>query len=341
MDVQSTVVVTMVVALFLLKTSSCTRHSIITRVIDGVNASQGGETEGLTLMNLLATHYTPSCLKIVILPKEAKTTRFSEENYQNFEQQNISARTPNSPFLMDSYVFIYAESVNQVQKTLEIVNSNIGSIASCTHISYIVSVAQVSSFLASLTAMHSSIHVTQYIFFYMQNLRAAEHLLLDPHLAEEENVAAVIQDFHSTTLWSVLTRQLLHPSGSPQVLKANTWSRYTGFTSTQEIFRDQMKNFYGKKLKGSVMVFSPFIMFEKIEGSLVVKPKPSLEVYILRAIAHQLNFTFVLALPEDGQWGSPTADVSSAVIFSIKFRLIATNILHTNFCSGITRSFLL
>ncbi|KAK3892703.1 hypothetical protein Pcinc_003495 [Petrolisthes cinctipes] len=320
LDVQSALVGTFVVALCLLNTSTATRQSFITSVVDGIDISRGGGTDDLlSLMNLLATHYTPKCLTIVVLPKEVEkktTTWSSKDSSLKSEKRKISAKTSNSPFGFEPRIIINAQRLDEVQKTLKRVNSKIESIISCSSVSYIVSLPSVSPLLVLLTSTPSIIQLTRYYFFYTKNVMAAEKLLFDPVLAEEENVAVVIQQkFHNKTLWSVLTRQLLHPSGSPKVLKANTWSRDTGFTSTQHIFPDQMKNFYGKLLRGSVMSFPPFVMYDEVKGSLVIKPKQSLEVSIIRAIAQQLNFTYVLALPEDGQWGSPTADVSRAVIF--------------------------
>ncbi|KAK3888147.1 hypothetical protein Pcinc_007791 [Petrolisthes cinctipes] len=310
LDIESAMMGTFIVALYLLNTSTATRQSFVTSVVDGIGTSRGGAADDiLSQMNILSTQYTPKCLTVVIVPREVEATWSPEQNSQISDARRISAETSNFSFELNSHIFITAEPLHQFQKTLESVNSKIGSIISCTFVSYIVPFTPVSSFMASLTALPSNIQLTRYYFFYTQNLMVAEKLLLDSGLAEEENVAVVIkQEFHNKTLWSVLTRQLLHPSGSPKVLKANTWSRDTGFTSTQHIFPDQMENFYGKELRGSVMPFSPFIMYDKIEGSLVVKPKPSLEVYILGAIAQQLNFTYVLVKPEDGQWGSPTVD---------------------------------
>ncbi|KAK4312981.1 hypothetical protein Pmani_015646 [Petrolisthes manimaculis] len=319
LDIQSALVGTFVAVLCLLNASTATRESFITSVVDSIDISRGGGTgDLLSLMNLLATHYTPRCLTIVMLPKEVerKTTWSSKDSSLKSEKRNISANTSNSPFGLEPRIIINDQTLDEVQKTLKRVNSKIESIISCSSVSYIVSIPSVSTLLDLLTSTPSIIQLTRYYFFYAKNLMAAEKLLFDPVLAEEENVAVVIQQkFHNKTLWSVLTRQLLHPSGSPKVLKANTWSRDTGFTSPQHIFPDQMKNFYGKLLRGSVMSFPPFVMYEKVKGSLVIKPKQSLEMSIIKAIAQQLNFTYVLALPEDGQWGSPTADVSRAVIF--------------------------
>ncbi|KAK3893002.1 hypothetical protein Pcinc_003181 [Petrolisthes cinctipes] len=318
LDVQSALVGTFVVVLCLLNASIATRQSFSTSVADGIDISRGGGTEDLLLlMNLLASHYTPKCLKIVVLPKEAeiKTTWSSRDSSLKSDKRQISAKTSSSPFGFEPRIIINAQPLEEVQKTLKRVNSKIKSIISCSSVSYIVSLPSVSPLLVLLTSTPSIIQLTRYYFFYTQNLMAAEKLLLDPVLAEEENVAVVIQQIiHNKTLWFVLTRQLLHPSGSPKVLKANTWSRDTGFSSTQHIFPDQMKNFYGKLLRGSVMIFPPFVMYDKVKGSLVIKPKQSLEISIIRAIAQQLNFTYVLAVPEDDQWGSPTADVSRAVI---------------------------
>ncbi|KAK4326314.1 hypothetical protein Pmani_003178 [Petrolisthes manimaculis] len=326
LDVQSALVGTFLVVLCLLNASTATRQSFITSVVDGIDISrEGGTVDLLSLMNLLSSHYTPKCLKIVVLPKEIeiKTTWSSKDSSLISDKRKISAKTSNFPFGFDPRIIINAQPLDEVKKTLKRVNSKIGSIISCSSVSYIVYLPSVSPLLVSLTSTPSIIQLTRYYFFYTQNQMAAEKLLLDPVLAEEENVAVVIQQkFHNKTLWSVLTRQLLHPSGSPKVLKANTWSRDTGFTSTQHIFPDQMKNFYGKLLRGSIMSFPPFVMYDKVKGSLVIKPKISLEISMIRAIAQQLNFTYVLAVPEDGKWGSPTADVSRAVIFHTRNNIV-------------------
>ncbi|KAK4289946.1 hypothetical protein Pmani_037120 [Petrolisthes manimaculis] len=116
-----------------------------------------------------------------------------------------------------------------------------------------------------------------------------------------------MDDNNRGSSWFVYIRQLMHPSGSPQVLHVNTWSSTKGghhLTAKKAVlFPEQMGNFYGKKLKGSMLDFKPFINYEKVEGSRVVVPKPSLDVMILSVIADKLNFTFDLVMPEDGQWG--------------------------------------
>ncbi|KAK3854771.1 hypothetical protein Pcinc_038770 [Petrolisthes cinctipes] len=115
-----------------------------------------------------------------------------------------------------------------------------------------------------------------------------------------------MNDNNGGSSWFVYIRQLMHPSGSPQVLHVNTWSNTEGghhLTKKADLFPEQMGNFYGKKLKGSMLDFKPFINYEKVEGSRVVVPKPSLDVMILNVIADKLNFTFDLVMPEDGQWG--------------------------------------
>lgn len=294
----------------LLRCSISTQKKISESVVAGVNFYPGEESkEALTLMNSLATQSAPKCLKIIILssrhiiPTPQTNTQEKSKNINQIEKFTLEELESKI------HIVINANSFNQAEKTLKIIHSKIATISWHSCVTYMVVVTSDSHLLATLMSLHSKIRLRKYFLFHTPNLKAAKKVLLDPLLIEEENVAAIIQH-DNKKLWAVLTRQLFHPLGSPQIHRANTWSSDTGFANTQHIFPDQMKNFYGKKLIGSALQFRPYIIFEEIEGSRVVRPKPSLDVYLVDTISHQLNFTYDIVKPADGQWGYIMENVS-------------------------------
>lgn len=299
----------------LLRCSTSTHKKFTESVVAGVNFYPGEEsTEALILMNSLAIKSAPKCLKIVILSSRhiipTSQTKPQEKQMNKSQMEKFTSEELESQV----HIVINANPFNQAEKTLKTIHSKITTISWYSCVTYMVAVAADSHLLAALMSLHSKIRLRKFFLFHTDNLKAAEKVLLDPLLIEEENVAAVIRH-DSNTLWAVLTRQLFHPLGSPQIQRANTWSRDTGFTNTQHIFPDQMKNFYGKKLIGSALQFRPYVIFDEVEGSRVVRPKPSLDLFLVDSISQQLNFTYDIVKPEDGQWGYIMENVSS-VCFS-------------------------
>lgn len=294
----------------LLRCSISTQKRYTERVVAGVNFYPGEESkEALILMNSLAKESAPKCLKIVIL--SSRQIIPTSETIPHGKRSNINQLEKLTSEELESkvHIIINANHFIQAEKALKIIHSKVATISWYSCVTYMVAVASNSHLLAALMSLHSKIRLRKFFLFHTHSLKAAEKVLLDPVLIEEENVAAVIR--HDTkTLWAVLTRQLFHPLGSPQIHRANTWSRDTGFTNNQYMFPDQMKNFYGKKLIGSALQFRPYIIFEEVEGSRVVRPKPSLDLFLVDTISQQLNFTYDIVKPEDGQWGYIMENVS-------------------------------
>ncbi|CAL4099409.1 unnamed protein product, partial [Meganyctiphanes norvegica] len=178
-----------------------------------------------------------------------------------------------------------------------------------------------SRILSAMTDLQSK-YMTRYFILHVRSLGEAYSVLLDQRLHSEEHVAAlVLQETHSGHSWYVYTRQLLTPSGKPEIRLANKWTDKRGFINKTELFPEQMGNFWGIKLQGVTLDFRPFTDYKKIPGSKVVIPQSSLDVYILNVIAESLNFTYELRMPEDGLWGYQRPDGHwVGVVGDVEFR---------------------
>ena len=56
--------------------------------------------------------------------------------------------------------------------------------------------------------------------------------------------------------------------------------------------------------------------------------QPCLDVYILREIAHKLNFTYDIVMPEDGLWGTRFDNVGSELYVMLEVLYMLLEVLY-------------
>ncbi|XP_053638170.2 glutamate receptor U1-like [Cherax quadricarinatus] len=263
----------------LMGTAVLAEEFMVQGVARNLTVRQEGEEELEQLMDLLAIQYSRTCLMV-----EVGDTGF-----------------------FDSYwgkprIVINSNS-SQAKSTVEFINEYTQRVTTHACVTYLIKHLPGTELFSVITDV-SKKQTSRYFIAHATSVLKAHEFLLDVRLSKEEHVAALVkEEDHRGSFWQVLTRQLLHPSGSPHVLHANEWSKDKGFYNTDELFPEQMGNFYGMKLIGVTLDFRPFTDYEVIPGSRRVNPKPSLDVFILNEIAKRLNFTYDLIMPEDGLWG--------------------------------------
>lgn len=244
-------------------------------------------TEQAILLDLLASRYTPKCLRVVVTDTNLWESRWK-------------------------HAHVIINPVNtQAKVTVDYINRNTEKVMMYACVTYLMTQVPDPPVMAAITDLTHK-QMTRFFIVSIASISLARDFLLHERLRDEEHVAALVkQDTKTGNLWQIFTRQLLHPTGSPEVQLRNRWSLNRELSNTQELFPEQMGNFYGIMLKGVTLAFRPFTDYEEIPGSRVVKPKPSLDVFILDVIAEKLNFTYQLEMPEDGLWGYLKDDVSS------------------------------
>ncbi|XP_068238809.1 ionotropic receptor 21a-like [Palaemon carinicauda] len=255
------------------------------------------DAEVILLFEQMAKRFTPTCLKILIGAATHNLTRW------------------NDPFVQ------LQSSGNESAQAMSFINKNTVQMTNYPCLIYMITQNPSVKIMNEMTDLNDKV-IPRYFFAHTSSQREANVFLLDEKLASEENVAAVVRINSSRNFWNVFTRQLLHPSGTPTVLHTNTWDRKQGFRKENDMFPEQMNNFYGKTLKGVTLDFRPFTDYKVTEGSRKVQPSPSLDVYILDMIARHLNLTYDLVMPEDGLWGTLDASKGhwSGVVGDVQFR---------------------
>ena len=262
--------------------------SFVSDIADKVKETEDTTDDDVDkVMFLLAARFTPQCLWLVV---SEKTVRHQPWNH--------------------TYLTL---DPSQASDTIDYINKNTERVTLFSCFTFLMSRRPDPNLLPVLTDS-SNMQLTRYFIIQFPNESEANDFLLDDKLMDEENVAALVKydnDNPQNVSIGILIRQLFHSSGSTQVLLINRWEKGEGFNNKNNIFPEQMNNFYGTKLRGVTLDFRPFTDYQKVEGSRVVTPKPSLDVFMLDVIADKLNFTYELVMPEDGQWGYLKDDVSS------------------------------
>ncbi|KAK7082905.1 hypothetical protein SK128_022479 [Halocaridina rubra] len=231
------------------------------------------------LFDAIARMFTPHCLRVVM--------GMEPTIWENWEQPLVSIQL----------------SGEESENTTIFMNKNSEKMSRYSCVTYMMTNLPENNVIDQLTNPKDKI-ISRFFLSKFDTEREADAFLLDQRLLNEENVATVVAEIsRNKSEWKIMRRQLLHPSGYPQIKTVNRWSMAEGFYKKNEIFPEQMANFFGKKLQGVTLDFLPFIDYENIPNSRVVIPKPSLDVYILNVIAKTLNFTYDLVMPADGLWG--------------------------------------
>lgn len=321
------------------KWSTATLFSFLENFADVEWSQNTLREESFLFMNFLASYYTPKCLKIIFHSGTNYSSRpsppirplslhgnvsgaiFFATDMKKNKNININ-NTSGSP--KKPQINLNAADIMKTKQILKYINENTERVTSYSCVTYIMTRPPDSRLLPLLTDSSSNKPLTRYFLVHTSNFTHAETLLLDQRLKEEENVAALTR--HQTSkgsFWQISVRQLLHPSGSPQILRLNRWSRHAGLSNTNNIFPEQTNNFYGTRLKGVTLDFAPFIVYEDNDARLI-RSRPCLDVFILNAIADTLNFTYDLFKSEDGHWGFLKPDVSACfVIFTCTIKQVA------------------
>ncbi|KAK8396872.1 hypothetical protein O3P69_005090 [Scylla paramamosain] len=251
--------------------------SFVSDIGGKINESADTTDEDLAkVMYLLADEYTPQCLWVVVSDSSLRQQPWRH-----------------------SYL---ALDPKDGKSTIDYINKNTERVTLFSCFTFLMTRPPDSSLMPLLTDS-SNMQLTRYFIIQFPNESEAHDLLLDKRLIDEENVAALVKTNTREVSYRVMIRQLFHSSGFTQVLFINGWEKGKGFDNSDDIFPEQMKNFYGTKMRGVTLDFRPFTDYSKVRGSRVVVPKPSLDVFMLEVIADKLNFTYELVMPEDGLWG--------------------------------------
>lgn len=306
---------TIVVSLLIINSQDVTPKSTTSNILSRVATSQTDDM--FLIFKQFARQYTPNCLRVIMYTSDRKGRNNhlpqsdinSQAKMKVHKVQGKSTMTSDKP---EAQIFIRLDGSNDTDKTLQYMNANPERVTPYSCVAFILTQPPDPHLLPILTDSSSYKHLTRYFLVNCESWATAEKFLLDQLLLEQVNVVALThQERGSQTVWDVLVRKLIHISGSPKVYRINRWSARHGFKNKQEIFPEQMENFYGKKLIGATLKFKPLVDFDTIEGSRVVRPKPSLDAFMLQVIAQKLNFTYDLVMPEDGQWGNLKEKVCS------------------------------
>lgn len=269
------------------------------------------------MFNQLARQYIPNCLKVIMYTSDRKGRNKhlpqSDINSQaRMNDHKVHGKSTMTSVKPEAQVFIRLDGSNDTETTLQYMNANPERVTPYSCVAFILTQPPDPHLLPLLTDSSSYKRLTRYFVVNCESWATAERFLLDQLLLEQVNVVALTQlERGNQTVWEVLIRKLMHISGSPNIFRINQWSVRHGFNNKQEIFPEQMGNFYGMKLIGATLKFKPLVDFDTIEGSRVVRPKPSLDAFMLKVIAQKLNFTYELLMPEDGQWGNLKEKVCS------------------------------
>lgn len=265
--------------------------------------------------------YTPKCLNIALLSDpspygvEEKTNQtvytggLFHQAFQHHGNEKISSNFPNTD--SNEQINIVMNNMENTYKILRYINDNFEKLSPSSCVTYVLTQPLKSQLLSSLTKLSLRSEFTRYFIIYTRNMGEADNILLDERLREQENVVALTRLLNNMEqdYWLASIRQLIHHSGTPKIKKLSKLFGTTQLLTMKDVFPEQMTNFYGLKFRGTTLNFKPFIDYQEIEGSKVVQPKPSLDVFILNVIAEKLNFTYEITMPEDGNWAYVKEDV--------------------------------
>lgn len=306
---------TILASLLIVNSQDVTPKSPTSTILRQVATTQ---TDDMFLMfQQLTRQYTPNCLKVIMYTSDMKGRNNHLPQPDIYSQarinvHNVQGKTTMASIKPEAQIFIRLDGSNDTETTLQYINANPERVTPYSCVAFILTQPPGPHLLPLLTDTSSYKRLTRYFLVNCESWVTAERFLLDQLLLEQVNVVALLQlERGSRIVWDVLIRKLIHISGSPKVFRINQWSARLGFNSNEELFPEQMGNFYGKKLIGATLRFKPLVDFDTIEGSRVVRPKPSLDTFMLKVIAQKMNFTYDLVMPEDGQWGNLKEKVCS------------------------------
>lgn len=273
----------------------------VARVLSERVLLQRGEPTLARMMDELAARYTPRCLWVVV-----GDARHWGDNWTHSHSYRHS----------HSHVILNLSGV-QSQKAADYINENADELTRYSCVTYMMTALPAQEVLLTLADPMNK-QMTRHFIVSASDSASAHRFLLDERLRNEEHLAAVVKGTapRGGTAWNIFTRQLLHPSGAPEVQKANKWEEKKGLRFASALFPEQMANFYGARLQGVTLDFRPLVDYEEKPNSTTVIPKPSLDVFILNEIAKKLNFTYELKKPDDGLWGVQGKDVSNSFTHS-------------------------
>lgn len=317
-----------VISLVLLLTASSSAVKQKSFSSIGANEATAEAKELNIFVNMLIEHYTPQCLRILLytnathdlivsmhtdgMNKISHGTIIYPKTWNNRLKENNSFFSVLKP---KPHIIVNSDMASQTQNCMKYINELSNSVIPSSCVTYVLTETPDLNLLSLLTAS-SYRQLTRYFYVYTQSFRERKKFLLDEHWRDQENVITLSRHTRlDSVFWQASVRQLMHPSGSPLIQVVNRWNAYDVFKKTQEVFPEQMGNFYGLKFTAVSLAFKPFIDYQVIEGSKVVRSKPCVDIFILDVIAKTLNFTYELVMPEDGQWGYVKKDVSVVMDF--------------------------
>ncbi|XP_076065006.1 uncharacterized protein LOC143039040 [Oratosquilla oratoria] len=258
------------------------------------------------LMEVLAQHYTPECLWVKVQDYTSDLPQLNQEGEKVYRKPAIVLKSSGKDA---------EDAVNYINANTELVTTR----ACATYMAISYPTTQI---IKSMTDLETK-QMARHFIFWASDYNEAQKFLLDELFINEEHVAVIVPRLTSKNeiaIWDVYNRQLLTPSGIPEVRLVNHWKQSIGLYNIDELFFEQMGNFYGLEMKGVTLDFRPFTDYFKTPGSLVVNPKDSLDFYILDVIAKKLNFTYKLVMPEDGLWGVLDKGKWSGVVGDVQKR---------------------
>ncbi|XP_066963772.1 glutamate receptor ionotropic, kainate 4-like isoform X1 [Macrobrachium rosenbergii] len=106
----------------------------------------------------------------------------------------------------------------------------------------------------------------------------------------------------------VYSRCLFCDGGEAGIRLMNKWTPTTGFIWNNSLLEDEFADMNGHQLKIVQLDWYPFLDYDRDsnETSTTVTPKDSVDIRMLNAIAKVRNFTYVMRVPWDEQWGVVT-----------------------------------
>lgn len=319
MGYSSAIVMNAFIILLVIKWSTTAKHTFAGKINNQKRYSVAREI--FLVLRSFSRVYTPKCLNIALLsdasPHWAEertnqtvyTVGLFQQALQHYGNEDMSSNFPNTD--SDEQINIVMNNMKNTKKILKHINDNFEKISPSSCVTFVLMQPPEPQLLSSLTKLSLSNEFTRYFIIYTRNMDEAEYVLLDERLREQENVVALTRLLNNMGqgYWQASIRQLVHHSGLPKVKKLNKLFGTTELFTMKDVFPEQMTNFYGLKFRGTTLNFKPFIDYQEIEGSRVVQPKPSLDVFILNVIAEKLNFTYEIVMPEDGNWAYVKEDV--------------------------------
>ncbi|KAF2354328.1 Ionotropic glutamate receptor L-glutamate and glycine-binding domain [Trinorchestia longiramus] len=170
-----------------------------------------------------------------------------------------------------------------------------------------------------LRALLPSGRVKKFFLAFCESKEVLHNFLLNDNMRENENAVGMMRNEDGQ--WEAYIRQLYTSLRGPKIYRVLRWCPRAAIDYDIEVYPEQMKNFYGEKFRATTLDFLPFTNFDRQAGTRIVKELPSLDVFILREIARNLNFTYDIVAPEDGLWGTCFDNGTwSGVVGDLQFR---------------------